>query len=51
LLQFSISKDKNHVFGSMTYCSIIEDIWDVDYTMFIVPVFKFKCVDNKSSAK
>jgi len=50
-LQFSTSKDQNHVFGSMTYYGVIQEIWEVDYTLFTIPPFKCKWVDNKSAVK
>ena len=50
-LQFSTSKDQNHVFGSITYYGVIQEIWEVDYTMFTISLFKCKWVDNKSGVK
>jgi len=50
-LQFSTSKDQNPVFGSMTYYGVIHEIWEVDYTMFTIPLFKCKWVDNKNGVK
>ena len=50
-LQFSTFEYPNPVFGSMTYYAIIEEIWEVDDTMFIIPLFKCKWIDNKSSVK
>jgi len=50
-LQFSTSKDQNLVFGSMTYYGLIQEIWEVDYTMFTIPLFKCKWIDNKSGDK
>jgi len=50
-MQFSTSKDTNPVLGSMAYYGFIEEIWEVDYTKFSVPVFKCKWVDNKSGVK
>jgi len=41
-IQFSTSKDTNLVLGSMTYYGFIEEIWEVDYTKFSIPVFKCK---------
>jgi len=41
-------KDRNFVLGSMTYYGFIEEIWQVDYSNFFVPVFKCKWVDNKN---
>jgi len=37
-MQFSTSKDTNPVLGSMTYYGFIEEIWEVDYTRFSVPI-------------
>ena len=50
-MQFSTSKDTNPVLGSMAYYGFIEEIWEVDYTKFFIPVFKCKWVDNKSGVK
>jgi len=50
-MQFSTLKDTNHVLGSMAYYGFIEDIWEVDYTKFFVPVFKCKWINNKSGVK
>ena len=50
-MQFSTSKDTNPVLGSMAYYGFIEEIWEIDYTKFSVPVFKCKSVDNKSGVK
>jgi len=33
-LQFSTSKDQNPVIRSMTYYSVIEEIWEVDYYVY-----------------
>ena len=50
-MHFSTSKDTNPVLGSMAYYGFIEEIWEVDYTKFSVPVFKCKWVGNKSGVK
>ena len=50
-MHFSTSKDRNPILGLMTYYGFIEEIWEVDYTKFYVPVFKCKWVDNKSGVK
>ena len=50
-LQFSTSKDQSPLLGSMRYYGIIEEIWEVDYTKFFVPLFKCKWFDNKSGVK
>ena len=50
-LKYSTSKDQNTVIGSMTCYGVIEEIWEVDYTMFNIPLFKCKWIDNKSGVK
>ncbi|RVX22951.1 hypothetical protein CK203_008266 [Vitis vinifera] len=50
-MQISSAKDKNPVFGELCFYGIITEIWDLDYTMFRIPVFKCNWVDNKSSIK
>jgi len=35
----------------MTYYGLIQEIWGVDYTMFTIPLFKYKWVYNKSGVK
>ena len=50
-MQFSTSKDTNPVLRSMAYYGFIEEIWEVDYTKFLVPIFKCKWIDNKSGVK
>jgi len=49
--QFLTSKDTNHVLGSMPYYGFIEEIWEVDYTKFFVPVFKCKWLTIKVGLK
>ncbi|RVW72143.1 hypothetical protein CK203_057974 [Vitis vinifera] len=50
-MQISSAKDKNPVFGELCFYGIITEIWDIDYTMFRIPVFKCNWVDNKSDIK
>ena len=50
-MQFCTSKDENPVLGSMLYYGVIQEIWEVDYTKFFIPVFKCKWVDNKCEVK
>ena len=50
-MQISSAKDKNPVFGVLCFYGIITEIWDLDYTMFRIPVFKCNWVDNKSDIK
>ena len=44
-MQFSNSKDNNPVMASISYYGVIEEIWEVDYIKFRVPVFKCIWVD------
>jgi len=50
-MQFSTLKDQNLVVGSMPYYGVIVEIWEVNYTKFIVPDFKCKWIDNKIGVK
>jgi len=50
-MQFSTVKDKKPIVGSLPYYGVIAEIWGVNYTKFIVPVFKSKWVDNKTGVK
>jgi len=50
-LQFSTSKDHNPIVGSMPYYGFVQEIWELSYTKFSIPVFKCKWVDNKTGVK
>jgi hypothetical protein len=50
-MHFSSSKDKNPVMASIPYFGIIDEIWDVDFIKFKVPVFKCKWIDINSGVK
>ena len=43
---FASAKDNNPILAEMAYYGIIREIWDVDYTMFRIPVFKCDWVDS-----
>ena len=45
-VHFASSKDKNPITASMSYFGVIEDIWEIDYVTFRVPIFKCKWVDG-----
>lgn len=47
-MQVSSSKDINPITADMCYYGIIEEIWELDYVQFRIPVFKCKWVDNVS---
>ena len=41
-MQFSTSKYQNPIVGSMPYYGVIVEIWEVNYTKFIIHVFKMQ---------
>jgi hypothetical protein len=47
-MHFSSSKDKNPVMASIPYFGIIEEIWEVDFMKFKVPIFKCIWTDINS---
>ncbi|RVW49659.1 hypothetical protein CK203_076741 [Vitis vinifera] len=50
-MQIASAKDQNPVFGELCFYGIITEIWDLDYTMFRIPVFSCDWVDNKNGIK
>ncbi|KAL5555691.1 hypothetical protein UlMin_037927 [Ulmus minor] len=50
-LHMSTAKDKNPIYANMLYYGVIEDIWELNYTQFKIPVFRCKWVDNKGGVK
>nr|CAN78432.1 hypothetical protein VITISV_023303 [Vitis vinifera] len=50
-MQIASSKDKNPVFGELCFYGVINEIWDLDYNMFRIPIFKCDWVDNKNGIK
>ena len=47
-MHFVSSKDNNPVMAIISYYRVIEEIWEVDYVKFRVPVFKCKWVDSNT---
>ncbi|TYK09720.1 transposase [Cucumis melo var. makuwa] len=47
-MQMSSSKDKNLVIGDMSFYGVIQEIWELNYNTFNVPVFKCDWVQNSS---
>jgi len=45
-MHFASSKDNNLVMATISYFGVIEEIWEVGYVKFRVPVFKCKWVDS-----
>ena len=39
-MQIASAKDKNPVLGDMCFYGVVTDIWDLDYNMFNIYVFK-----------
>ncbi|KAL3650054.1 hypothetical protein CASFOL_006457 [Castilleja foliolosa] len=50
-MHFSSSKDKNPLRATSSHYGIIEEIWEVDYLKFKIPVFKCKWVDGNNGVK
>ncbi|CAA0810941.1 Unknown protein [Striga hermonthica] len=50
-IHFSSAKDKNPLYASSSYYGIIEEIWELNYIKFKVPVFKCKWVDSNNGVK
>lgn len=45
-MQFASAKDKKPVESDMIFYGVIEEIWELDYTMFRIPLFKCCWVSN-----
>jgi len=45
-MHFANSNDNNPVMATISYFGVIEEIWEVDYVKFRVPIFKCKWVDS-----
>ena len=50
-MQIASAKDKNPIFGELCFYGVIIEIWDLDYTMFRIPVFKCDWVDTNIGIK
>ena len=50
-MQISSAKDKNPIFGELCFYGVIFEIWDLDYTMFRIAIFKCDWVDNNDDIK
>ena len=50
-MQIASAKDKNPVFGQLCFYGIITKIWELDCTLFRIPIFKCNWVDNKNDIK
>ncbi|CAL8996646.1 unnamed protein product [Prunus brigantina] len=45
-MQVASAKDKNSIVSNMGFYGVIQDIWDLDYQKFRIPVFKCNWIDN-----
>ena len=45
------TKNNKPIFVNMSYYGVIDDIWELDYAMFCVPVFRYKWVENNNNIK
>ena len=45
-MHFASAKDNNPVAGTMTYYGVVEEIWELDYSLFQIPLLKCSWVDN-----
>ncbi|KAA0047739.1 transposase [Cucumis melo var. makuwa] len=50
-MQVSSSKDKNPVIGDMSFYGVIQEIWELNYNTFNVPVFKCDWVQNSGGVR
>lgn len=50
-MQVTGYKDKNPLFTDMCYYGVITEIWQLDYHMFKIPVFKCDWVDINKGIK
>ncbi|KAJ0092551.1 hypothetical protein Patl1_26119 [Pistacia atlantica] len=39
-MQIASAKDKNPIYGDVSFYGVIDEIWELDYHMFNQPVFK-----------
>ena len=50
-MQFSSAKDTNPIFVEMKFYGVIQEIWELDYRAFRIPVFKCKWVESNNSIR
>lgn len=50
-MYLSSAKDNNHVLASRAYFGFIEEIMEIDYISFKVPLFKCKWIDSNTSVE
>lgn len=50
-MQFVSAHDKNPVYSDMKYYGVIQEIWELDYRTFRIPVFKCDWVESNHGVK
>lgn len=50
-MYFSSSKVKNPILASRAFYGVIEEIWEIDYIIFKVPLFKCKWVISNNGVQ
>lgn len=50
-MHISSATDTNPAYKNLSYFGVIERIWELDYTVFRVPVFGCKWVENKNGVR
>ena len=50
-MHISSAKDKNPIYAKMSYYGVIEGIYELDYIIFRVPVFRCKWVENNNGIR
>ncbi|CAL9018478.1 unnamed protein product [Prunus brigantina] len=47
-MQVASAKDKNSILSNMGFYGVIQEIWDLDYQKFTIPVFRCDWIDSTS---
>ncbi|CAL8168411.1 unnamed protein product [Prunus armeniaca] len=47
-MQVASAKDKNPILSNMGFYGVIQEIWDLDYQTFTIPVFRCDWIDSTS---
>ncbi|XP_074291434.1 uncharacterized protein LOC141618227 [Silene latifolia] len=50
-MYFASSKDKNPILGKMNYYGVIEEIWELNYREFEIPIFGCKWIESNNGVR
>ena len=50
-MHISSAKDKNPIYAKMCYYGVVENIWELDYRLFRIPIFGCKWADNNNGVR